>query len=166
MREAIGSAFLVNLILIFMGVISALVVGSISYSKAYKAKDRIVYIIEKYDGYTDAAEKEITTSMRNLGYTIDNENGSRCEAIYKKKNKDGYKDDLLIHGRNNGTSKYDYCVYKYSCDQDDDGLIGGNCIATYYGVTTFMHFDIPLIGGWLRFAVSGETSLVYDVIDN
>ena len=46
MREAIGSAFLVNLILVFMGVISALIVGSISYSKAYKAKDRIIYVIE------------------------------------------------------------------------------------------------------------------------
>ena len=70
MREAVGSAFLVNLILIFIGVISALVIGSISYSKAYKVKDRIVYVIEKYDGFTEAAQNELDTSLRNIGYSM------------------------------------------------------------------------------------------------
>ena len=164
MRESIGSAFLVNLILVFMGVISALLIGSISYSKAYKAKDRIVYIIEKYDGYTDAAKKEITTSMGNLGYTIDGGSGSKCESIYKRKNGSKFDRDKLVHGANDGVSKYDYCVYKHDCTSSD--VESGSCIATYYSVTTFMHFDIPLLGGILKFAVSGETSLVYDVIDN
>lgn len=159
MREAIGSAFLVNLILIFIGVISALVVGSISYSKAYKAKDRILYVIEKYDGYTDEAKKEIDSSLKKIGYVIDSTDSSRCENLYTKKG--GFNSDNLLHGKNNGTAKYDYCVYKYDCTTND-----GSCVATYYGVTTFMHFDIPLIGGLLKFSVSGETSLVYDVIDN
>ena len=97
--------------------------------------------------------------MKKIGYSIDNTDSSKCESIYSRKG--GYDPNNLLHGRNDGNSKYDYCVYKYDCNTSD-----GSCISTYYGVTTFMHFDIPLIGGLLRFSVNGETSLVYDVIDN
>lgn len=159
MREAVGSAFLVNLILIFIGVISALVIGSISYSKAYKVKDRIVYVIEKYDGFTDAAETELDTSLRNLGYSIrsgQNTGASNCETIYRRKTGSKYDSSKLLHG-NSVNSEYNYCVYKYDYDTS---------IGVYYGVTSFMRFDIPLLGGLLTFSVNGETSLIYDVIDN
>lgn len=161
MREAVGSAFLVNLILIFIGVISALVIGSISYSKAYKVKDRIIYIIEKYDGFTDAAQAEIDTALRDIGYPIRSGDFSNCETIYKRKAGNSYgeganKGGTLVHG-NSVTSSYDYCVYEYSYETG---------IGTYYGVTSFMRFDIPLIGGLLTFPVSGETSVIYDIIDN
>lgn len=159
MREAVGSAFLVNLILVFIGVISALVIGSISYSKAYKVKDRIVYVIEKYDGFTEAAQNELDTSLRNIGYSIrsgSNTTVSNCEQIYRRKAGSNYDPDKLLHG-NSVNSEYNYCVYEYSYPTG---------IGTYYGVTSFMRFDIPLLGGLLTFSVNGETSLVYDIIDN
>ena len=43
MREAIGNTFIVNLLMVFLGVMSALLVGSVSYSKAFKVKNRIIY---------------------------------------------------------------------------------------------------------------------------
>lgn len=162
MREAVGSAFLVNLILVFIGVISALLVGSISYSKAYKVKNRILYVIEKYDGFDDTARKELASSLRSVGYKISSGDNSSCESIYRKKLGSSFKRENLLHGVNDGVKDFDYCVYKYTCDETG----GSSCVATYYGVTSFMHFDIPLIGGMLEFPVNGETSLVYDVIDN
>ena len=159
MREAVGSAFLVNLILIFIGVVSAILIGSISYSKAYKVKDRIVYVIEKYDGFTAAAEEELNTSLRNIGYSIRNganSGNSDCERIYRRKAGSNYRASNLLHG-NSVNNEYNYCVYKYDYDTG---------IGTYYGVTSFMRFDIPLIGGLLTFSVNGETSVVYDIIDN
>lgn len=157
MREAIGSAFIVNLILIFIGVISALVIGSISYSKAYKVKDRIIYIIEKHDGWSTSTEEEINKNLKTIGYKIDSGYNSSCERIYQKRYGSSYDQSRLVHGANLGNGQYDYCVYQNHYDSG---------IGDYYSVTTFMHFDIPLIGGLLEFPVSGETSVIYSVIDN
>ena len=157
MREAIGSAFIVNLILVFIGVISALLIGSISYSKAYKIKDRIVYIIEKYDGFTDEAKKEIDKQIISIGYKLNDGTSSKCEGLFKRRYGSNYKEENLLHGKNLGVNQYNYCVYKNHYDSSP---------GSYYTVVTYMTFDIPLIGGLLQFPVSGETSLVYDVIDN
>ena len=157
MREAIGSAFIVNMILVFIAVISALLIGSINYSKAYKVKDRIVYIIEKYDGWNSGAQEEVDKQLKTLGYRIDSGFGSNCESLYKKKYGNSYKVDNLLHGKNVGTSQYNYCVYRVHFDSG---------IGDYYSVTTFMRFDIPLIGGLLVFPISGETSVIYRPIDN
>ena len=157
MREAIGSAFIVNLILIFIGVISALVIGSISYSKAYKVKDRIIYIIEKNDGWSDSVKAEVDKNLKSIGYKIDSGFNSNCERIYERRYGSSYDAANLVHGANIGEGQYDYCVYKNHYDSS---------IGDYYSVTAFMHFDIPLIGGFLEFPISGETSVIYEVIDN
>ena len=165
MREAIGSAFIVNLILIFIAVISALLIGSINYSKAYKVKDRIIYVIEKHDGWdaidndpnTITTQEEVDLQLKSLGYRIDSGFNSNCERIYRKKFGSSYKADNLVHGRNLGVNQYNYCVYKVHYDSG---------IGDYYSVTTFMRFDIPLIGGLLVFPISGETSVMYEPIDN
>ena len=163
MREAIGSAFIVNLILIFIAVISALLIGSINYSKAYKVKDRIIYIIEKYDGMSenqdDPARIEIDKQLKSLGYRIDNGFNSDCESLYKRKYGSSYEKNgsKLVHGKNIGVNQYNYCVYRVRFDSS---------IGDYYSVTTFMRFDIPLIGGLLVFPISGETSVMYEPIDN
>ncbi len=157
MREAIGSAFIVNLILIFIGVISALLIGSISYSKAYKIKDRIIYVIEKYDGFSDAAQTEIDKQIISIGYKLNDGNSRNCENLFRRRYGSNYNAANLVHGAALGTNQYNYCVYKNHYESSP---------GSYYTVVTFMTFDIPLIGGLLQFPVSGETSLIYDVIDN
>ena len=166
MREAIGSAFIVNLILVFIGVISALLVGSISYSKAYKIKDRIVYVIEKYDGYTTCdmndsksmcAQKEIDKQLKSIGYKVGTGSTFNCETILQRRYGSNYKTENLVHGADLGYNQYNYCVYKNKYDSSP---------GDYYTVITFMEFDIPLIGGLLKFPISGETSLIYEPIDN
>ena len=157
MREAIGSAFLVNMMLLFIGVISALLIGSISYSKAYKVKDRIVYVIEKYDGYSTDAQAEIDKQLRTIGYNMVSDNTLNCETIFKRRYGSNYNADNLVHGKNLGYNQYNYCVYRNHYDSSP---------GTYYTVISFMQFDVPLIGSFLKFPISGETSLIYDVIDN
>lgn len=160
MREAIGSAFLVNMILLFIGVISALLVGSISYSKAYKVKDRIVYIIEKHDGWKDdgSTQKEIDKQLGTIGYQVGSGSNFSCEAILKKRYGNSNFDlKKLKHGANLGVGGYNYCVYENSYP---------SAPGKYYTVITFMQFDVPLLGNFLRFPVNGETSLVYAAIDN
>ena len=45
-----GSSLLLNIVIVIVGVVSAFLISSIAYSKAFKVKNRIVSVIEKYNG--------------------------------------------------------------------------------------------------------------------
>ncbi len=146
MREAIGNTFIVNLVAIFLAVMIALLFGSISYSKAFKVKNRIVYIIEKYNGWDDGAlnnyaREEVEAALKEIGYQLILANRS-CP----------YRSGGTVVYGDRSSDTYRYCIYEYDNEKGH-----------YYGVATFMHFDIPLIGQWLEFPVYGETRSIYDV---
>lgn len=149
MREAIGNTFIVNLLLVFLGVMSIIFIGSISYSKAFKVKNRIIHVIEKYGEWPEGElvnypRKEIEASLKQIGYPLIARIGD-CSKYAKDSSA------AVVYGGNPADTTYHYCVYKYKNDR-----------GVYYGVTTFMHFDIPLIGGLLEFPVYGETKALYD----
>lgn len=150
MREAIGNSFIVNLLLVFLGVMCIVFVGSISYSKAFKVKNRIIYVIEKYGewpehAYDNYVQDEIDMSLRQIGYPLATKIGNCSRYATGSEVEVLYGDDPTDLG-------YHYCILKY---ENDKGV--------YYGVVTFMHFDIPLIGGLLEFPVYGETKSLYGV---
>ena len=70
MSTSIGHTFLYNLIILFIIIIFAFLSGTLSYYKAFKVNNRIVYIIEKYEGYNEFAKTEIETLLSNLGYSV------------------------------------------------------------------------------------------------
>lgn len=148
MREAIGNTFIVNLLLVFLGVMSIIFIGSISYSKAFKVKNRIIYTIEKYGewdngSYINPAREEIEASLKQIGYPL----------IARMSNCGWFgKGGTNVYGSDPYDTTYHYCIYEHN---DDKGH--------YYSVVTFMHFDIPLIGGILEFPVYGETKSLYEV---
>lgn len=141
MREAIGSSFLFTVVVVLVGAMIVLFVGNISYNKVYRVKNRIIEIIEKHAGYTAAAQDEINQDLAGIGYRV-NYNKATCKARANA---------TIVHGEN--SSGYRYCIYLY---RDIKGF--------YYGVTTFIHFDIPLIGNYLEFPVYGETKKIYSTI--
>lgn len=141
MKEAIGTSFVFNLVMIFVGVFIALYVGSIAYTKGYKVKNRIIDIIEKHDGYTDLAREEIDANLAEIGYQIVDKDCKIIENFDKLE-----------------TDDYHYCVYESNYENSDEK----NSKGKYYKVTVFIHFDIPLIGQFLEFPISGETRLIFN----
>ncbi len=155
MREAIGNAFIVNLLLVFLVVVAALLIGSVSYSKAFKVKNRIIYTIEKYGGWDittsgssgyNIVQAEIETSLKDIGYHL-----SLATVFLLGGNCPSRAGGTIVYGKDASTT-YHYCVYEFNNEKGH-----------YYGVTTFMHFDIPLIGNYLEFPIYGETKTLYDV---
>ncbi len=139
MKEAIGNSFLVSLSIVFLFLIMLMLVSALSYSKAYKAKNKIVSIIEKYDGFTEEAETEINTDLFKMGYRTSLRNRS-C----------GEKENMtLLHDTDNGT--YNYCVYEVSSSR-----------GKYYHVITYMHFDLPVLEEYLTIEVNGDSRTVVD----
>lgn len=122
MRESIGLTYIVYFIAIFFGLSIVLFTGSLGYSKAFKAKNNIINIIEKnecIDGGTCTSKDEIDEVLKGIGYRVK-------------------------------AGKYNYEI---TTKNVENGVV--------YKVTTYMYFDIPIIGSYLEFPVSGETRTIY-----
>ena len=139
MKAATGNALLINIIIVFLVIVLTILVSAITYTKAFRVKNRIVDIIEKYEGDFVGQESiiinDINSALNSVGYKISSHNN--CRAI------DGAT--LVTAGTN-----YDYCIYKYVTTR-------GN----YYGVITYMYLDLPVVGSYLKLPVRGQTRVFY-----
>ena len=153
MKESIAQAFILDLILFFFGLLVLLLFGSINYSKAYKVKNRIITIIEKYgtfDATNNDLMNEIHENLKNAGYSVEKQGENK---YCKDRNT---TDSKLLYpttaGGYSGRSHYNFCVFER-----------GQANSKYYQVIAFMKFDIPVIGGFLEFPVRGETKAIYSL---
>ncbi len=145
MKEAIANAGVFNLIIIFVFILLAFFIGSLSYSKAFKVKNKIIDEIEKEENYSDDTVTEIDSWLKEIGYRVDPRNGSFTCPAADRDNEELMKDN---------SSKYQYCVYKIdTCKGHDNKAICG----TYYRVIAYMYFDVPIVGDLVKIPVTGET---------
>ena len=152
MREAIGQGLLVSIIIFFIMAVAFLFVGSMSYSKAFKIKNRIINIIEEYaatngkdsidtgTSLDSELKDQIRDALDTVGYQVGS--GRKCKA--KAGGVQLYPDGSNVD--------YDYCVYKYETTSSAD-----KPTHTYYGVTTYMTIHIPFISDLVELPVYGET---------
>lgn len=147
MKEAIGNAFIMGLVITFIIIFMILFATSTSYTKAFKVKNKIIEILEKHDDILNESstttgrlradiEEEINTVLSEIGYRI-SITPNNCPI---RNGKDAVTKTL--------TSNYEYCIYEYS-----------NVKGVYYGVTAYIYYQIPVIGTELRFPVYGETKI-------
>ncbi len=149
MKESIGQTFVTNLILLFTGIGLLLLFYSVNYSRAYKAKNRIIYILEKNESF-DAAKYEIDNNLEKASYISVNDNN----FDYCKKYGDMDKNIYPKKYTNKNEKFYKYCVFEYEASY-----------GKYYKVITFMKFEIPLIQGILEFPVRGETKNMMNTVE-
>ena len=155
MKESIAQSFIVSLILFFFGILVLLYFGSINYSKAYKAKNRIITILEKYGEFNDdKVRSEIETNLSNGGYQTTTSNVLEKCKKFVPTSTTGSTGNLVYPTDADKNRIYDYCVIEY-----ESGL------GKYYQVVTFMKFEVPVVGNMLEFAVKGETKVLYENIN-
>lgn len=73
MKEAIGTSYVFTLVMTFVGILIAMFVGSIAYTKGFKVRNKIIDIIDKEQGYTlraGGAKDQIDQSLAKIGYRI------------------------------------------------------------------------------------------------
>ena len=150
MKESISNSYVFMIVIVIVGLISVIVVSSISYSKTYKIKNRIVQIVEKHAGYNDAAEEDINKLLKSVGYPVETRNNVKCP---KGRGVDtGLDADSGVNAVNT-IKNYKYCIYRYQTTK-----------GSYYSVVAYMSFQIPLIGDFLRleFPLYGDTKIIMD----
>lgn len=143
MRHAIGQTFLYNLVILFLFIIAFVLVGSLSYSKGFKAKNEIVSIIEKHRGYDTETIKTIDEALRDSGY--------RARSVFRHKTCPTPKEEsskVLLEESVN----YPYCVYESVTER-----------GVYYSVIVYIRFEIPILSGLLEFQVKGDTRTIYNL---
>ncbi len=143
MREAIGNSFLFNVIIVFIFIILFILVSSLSYSKGFKAKNKIISIIEDRRIYDEDVMEEIDLALRQNGY--------RPKSVFRHQDCPEPEEDevkVLLEESVN----YPYCVYQISTER-----------GIYYNVLIYTRFEIPLLSGLLEFGVAGDTRTIYDL---
>lgn len=145
MREAVGNAFLVNFIIVFLVTIMFLLISSISYTKSFRVRNRLIDIIERNGCYDDQnnsdcpSKTEIDNILVEIGYKVSG--NKKCEKP------DDTKTTLLTATNTN----FRYCVYKKETNNN----------RYYYSVTAYGYFEIPLIGSYFEIPVKGDTKIFY-----
>lgn len=142
MREGIGSIALYNIIIVFITITFAILAGTMSYSKAFKANNRIINAIEKYEGYNENSAQSINDYLFSIGYQTDTKNSCTFRRGIQP------MDDL--------NPDYWFCVYAKS---EETKAHNGQYVK--FGVVTYIYIDMPIIGDFLRIPVYGESNRVF-----
>jgi hypothetical protein len=164
MKEAIAQTFIVSLILFFFGILLILFFGSINYSKAFKAKNKIINLVEKYgdsissdDTVKQNFKTEFERELSAGGYQtieVNKITKNLCDKYYNGATGSG---ETLIYPSESDTvlkRTFDFCLIRKTSET-----------GPYYQVITFMRFDVPIIGDSLVFPVRGETKVLCENID-
>ena len=150
MRESIGGAWLVGIVIFFIVLFTGYLALSVNYSKAFKVKNEIISLIEENEGLTDKTQEKIVKYLNSVGYYV----YGKCNDIDSDYLDNTVNGKLIGYEKQGNTDKYKYCVYERSV-QDD------TLNRKYYRVTVFFKFDSPLLDNAFTFPVTGESKAVY-----
>lgn len=146
MREAVGNSFVMGIVATIIGFIMIFFVGSISYTKAFRVKNKIINMIEQnsdavndHNKLSSSLSSEIDSYLKEIGYPVGT--GKRNNACACKNDS-----ECIVLKNTSESNTYNYCVLQYSSN-------GG----TYYKVITFMKFELPITRFAIEFPVKGET---------
>lgn len=151
MRDGIGSISLYNIIIIFIAVVFALLAATLSYSKAFKVNSRIIKALETYEGYNSAGGKfdkkgsaeEIDRLLSNIGYKVEENSCKTLNGV----------EPLPMLANN---ASYNFCLYLKVEDTKD---YKGRYFT--YTVKTYMHFDLPIVGDFIKIPVTTKTEKIF-----
>lgn len=157
MRQAIGTTWIMQLVIVFMLIFVAFLALTINYTKAFKIKNEVVNMVEKYEGIgsgdTTGALHIIDNYLTYNGYSITGscEEGldygiiSLSDHSYEPAKKD---------------KKYYYCVRKINREKSSMPN------RAKYQIRLFLRFNLPVIGEIFTFSVEGTTIDINNSIDD
>lgn len=167
MKESIGGTWLIGIVALFIVLFSAFMAYSINYTKAFRAKNGIIDLIEQNEGYTFYNGPNID-NVKQEELMNDSSVQAKAYALVKSMGYDyGSKSENKVVCNNDGTisdaTKIDaayqpggYCVYRF-CNSD----------GTYrYKVVTYVMMKFPVINFGITVPIKGETKTLYYEINN
>lgn len=164
MRESIGGLWLFSIVITFIVLFVSFLAYSISYTRAFKAKNEIINYIERAEGFT----------VYSGGETIDNISYEELRGMALSNDKTVSTVDIQAYVQIQNIG-YNYSIAdQVDCSQYGYGhnQVGGYCLKkfcpsnengqkVYYKVTTFIAFKIPVLNFIFKVPITGETKALY-----
>lgn len=155
MRQTIASTWVYQLVIIFILLFVSFLTLSLTYSKAFKNKNELLNIIEKYEGITQESIAIMNNYLVSNGY----------KAMKSCPSNDGlpWYGISDIHGKNISFreavpgEKYYYCVRRQKSSASNNKV--------YYELKLFFRFNLPVVENIGTFTVDGSTSDVFESCD-
>lgn len=163
MKESVGNALLYNIVITFVIVFIGLFVTSITYSKGYKVKNRMIEVIEKTYPTCVSQNKTVNECNSIISSKIDDElskigyrgapRGWSARTCYEQLTKN--INTNLVKYVNVRSSHYQVCFATINASSGSD--LTSNNSNIYYVVNAYMYLDLPIIGENIMMPVRGET---------
>lgn len=175
MREGISYSFLLNIIILFIFVSAAIVMGIFSYYKAFRANTIVISSIEKYEGYNCLSANEAAQKLSGISYNVpfqvtckekygtpcivDNA-GNYAVVSYNLDSEWGY----YVNSNSSNTDNKKYSQMNSQIMECDD-IHPELCSSTtnyQYGVYTYMYVDLPVISSMIRIPFFAKTKVLHE----
>lgn len=152
MREGLGSVVMIEIIVVFIVVVSTYLAFNVNYMKAFKMKNKIVDVYEKYYGKCNSSSSkclsEIGAYADEIGYAPANFycSDGYSEVIYKGKKLYCYKEVSAVSDDGNDNAVYDDLGNRH-----------------YYKIATKIDIDIPIFNNIFKFSpftITGDTKIL------
>lgn len=187
MKESISYTFLLNIIILFVFVCAAIVMGVFSYYRAFKANSIVVNAIEKYEGFNCLSEQEAATKLNNISYNVPF--NVTCKESYGKPCMTDLNGNYAVVSYNIDYSSGDYVKIaarsnyeenKRYYEMNSQFTASKNVLETIdgkqvdrtvpseqtnryqYGVYTYMYIDVPVIGSLIKIPFYSKTKYMYE----
>lgn len=155
MRDAFGGLVNIAIIVVFMTIVSGYLAFNVSYTKAFKVKNKIISVYEEYDGcdgiFETKCENEIDNYIQGIGYNTKDPNLNNSNVL-------NYESTSSV-GSTGEKCRKGYCVIEFKEADDPNDRI--NKIYRSFRVVTVVYLDIPIINnimsGMDMFQVTGDT---------
>lgn len=150
MRETIGTTWIFQLVIAFILIFASYLAIMTNYAKAFKSKNEVVSIIEKYEGLTSGGLKGIGIVNNYLSASGYHSKGACTAGYYGAVRLDDFTPSAFEYVDNNNNKKYYYCVQKVT--------FTGTKVKSYYNVVLFFNLDLPVLGQLFTFRATGSTT--------
>ena len=154
MKIVSESTWTFQMIIFFILIFACFLTLVISYNKAYAIKNRMLSIVEKYEGINKTSTNIINNYFDYINYRTTN----YCpDSMYDNSN---YVYGITNDGINETASKdkkYLMCYYK---TKKSDSLANVN--QYIYNVVVFYKFDLPVLGDLATFSITGQTKAIIE----
>ena len=169
MKESISYSFLLNIVIVFIFVCAAIIMGIFSYYKAFRANTVIVNAIEKYEGFNCMSQEEAALKLSSIGYNVPFK--VNCKSNWGTPCVTDSNDNYAVISYNLDDATVSDSFYAlndqmnskiYSCENNN------NCNSTkryQYGVYTYMYVDLPIISSVARIPFYSKTREMYEFRD-
>lgn len=194
MKESISYSFLLNIVIVFIFVCFAIVMGVLSYYRAFRANEAIIESIEKYEGYNCASKAEIERKLGGIGYDTPfnvtcNRKDEPCTTDANNNyaiisyNLDGpisekyLRNDKITRNATHQTDangkETNAIITGIYANGDEMNSVAGNMKGFYnvatkhyqYGVYTYMYVDLPVVSGMIKIPFYSKTNVMYEFRD-